>query len=213
MSSSSYRNFDAVTISKGLMTITRKLVQEKTYTFVNNSGEEKRLVIEHPISGTNLISPVQFDERTDALYRFATMLPKTGTYTFTVKEESPISEQLLLGNSRIESLMSYISSDEIPANVKTVLQRAVELRQQVDNARTSLTNIESEKTRLINDQSRIRQNLEAVGPQSTQGQEYITRMTAIDSNLDNLETQAATARQSVTNAQKAYDDYLASISL
>jgi hypothetical protein len=186
MSSSSTRNFDAVTISKGVMTITRKLVQEKTYTFVNNSGEEKRLVIEHPISGTNLMQPTTFDERTDALYRFVTVLPRTGNYTFTVKEESPISEQLLLGNSRIESLMSYISSDEIPANVKTILQRAVTLRQQVDNARTSLTNIESEKTRLINDQNRIRQNLEAVGPQSTQGQEYITRMTTIDSALDNL---------------------------
>jgi hypothetical protein len=66
---------------------------------------------------------------------------------------------------------------------------------------------------LINDQNRIRQNLEAVGPQSTQGQEYITRMTTIDSALDNLERQAASARQNVTSTQKAYDDYLASISL
>jgi hypothetical protein len=212
MTQSSYRNFDAVNINKSVMTITRKLIQEKTYTFVNNSGEEKRLVIEHPISGTTLVQPVKFDDRTDSQYRFVTVLPNTGSYTFTVKEESPISEQVVLGQSRIEALLSYISSGEIPAQVKTLLQKAVDLRQQVDTARSALTNIESEKTRLVSDQDRIRQNLEAVGPQSTQGQTYITRMTAIDTNVDALDAQAIRARQNVADAQKAYDDYLASIS-
>jgi hypothetical protein len=213
MSQSSYRNFDTVKISKGIMTIARKLVQEKTYTFVNNSGEEKRLVVEHPISGTTLVQPAQFSERTDSLYRFVTTLPKTGEFSFTVKEESPISEQVTLTQTRIETLMAYVSSGEIPAQVKTVLQRAIELRQQVDTARTALANMDSEKTRLISDQDRIRRNLEAVGPQSTQGQEYITRMTTIDANLDTLETRSATARKNVETAQKSYDDYVASISM
>ncbi len=213
MTSSAYRNVDNVTINKGVMTIARKQVQEKTYTFVNNSGEEKRLVIEHPISGTTLLQPAEFSERTNSLYRFVTTLPKTETYTFTVKEETPISEGIVLIKTRIENLLAYISSGEIPAHVKTVLQRAVDLRQQVDKAQTALTNIENEKTRQIADQNRIRQNLGAVGAQTTQGQQYITRLTAIDTNLDNLETQAASARQNVADAQKAYEDYLTSLSI
>ncbi len=205
MTSSSYRNFDSVSISKGVMTISRKFIQEKTYTFVNNSGEEKRLVIEHPISGTNLVEPPQFSERTDSLYRFVTTLPRTGNYTFTVKEESPVSEQVVLTQTRIETLLAYISSGEIPAEAQSVLQRAVELRRRVDTERNTLSNIESERTRLIADQDRIRRNLEAVGPQSNQGQQYITRMTSIDASLDALETRAAAARRNVENAQKAYD--------
>ncbi len=213
MASSSYRNFDTVTISKGIMTISRKQIQEKTYTFVNNSGEEKRLVIEHPIGGTTLIQPAKFDERTDMLYRFVTKLPKTGTYTFTVKEESPISERIVLNQTRSETLLAYISSGEIPANVKTVLQKAIDLKQKADEAKTVQTNIEAEKTRKISEQDRIRKNLEAVGPQSSQGQEYLKRMTAIDTELDNLEKQAVTARQNVQATQKAYDDYLVSLSI
>jgi virulence-associated protein VapD len=213
MSQSSYRNFDAVTISKGVMTISRKLIQEKTYTFVNNSGEEKRLVIEHPISGTNLLQPSQFDERTDALYRFVSTLPRTGDYSFIVKEESPVSEVIVLGNSRIEALASYASSTEIPANVKAVLQQAITLRQQVDEARYALSNLESEKANQFAYQDRIRQNLEAVGPQSTQGQVYINQMTSIDSTLDEIEKLITSAKQYVADAQKAYEDYITAISL
>jgi hypothetical protein len=195
------------------MTIAKKQVQEKIYTFVNNSGEEKRLVIEHPKSGATLIAPSQFSERTDAIYRFVTTLPQSGDYSFTVKEESPVSQQVALRNNRIESLLAYFATGEIPANVKSILEQAEKLRQEVDNARTSLAEIETYKADQIAYQNRIRQNLEAVGPQSTQGQAYITQMTSIDTNLDDLEKQTTSARQNVANAQKAYEDYLTSISL
>ena len=217
LTANSYRNFEKVSISKGVMTISRKMINERKYVFTNNSGEEKRLVIEHPIiRGATLIEPAKYDEQTGSLYRFVTKLPKTSAYsftTFTVKEESPVSERIVLGQTRPETFLAYITSAEIPANVKTVLQKAMELRQQADDAKTAQTNIESEKTRKISEQDRIRKNLEAVGAQSSQGQEYLKRMTAIDTDLDNLERQAAAARQNVQNTQKAYEDYLASISI
>jgi hypothetical protein len=214
MSAASSQLISAVKISQGLMTITRKISYEKTYTFKNASGEAKRLILEHPLTpGTSLSAPEAFDERTDSLYRFSRLLPADKEFTLTVREERPISEGIALSQLRLESFIAYASNQEIPAQVRAVLQRALELKRAADRALEAQTEAEEQRTRLINGQDRIRQNLEAAGRDSPQGQEYLRRLVSMDGEIDDLTAQVDRARKNAQEAQSAYNDYLASIDL
>jgi hypothetical protein len=210
----SSRLFSSVTISKGVMTINRRQSHERTYTVKNTSGEAKRLIIEHSITaGASLVEPKTYLEKTDSLYRFVQNLPARGEITFTVKEETPVSERVVLASSRIDTIVSYSTSQEFPANVRAALARAVELQQKVNAARAALTEKETRRQRLIAEQDRIRNNLAAVGNSTDLGREYLKRMTALDSDIDGINGEIDAAAREAQSAQQAFENYIAALSL
>jgi hypothetical protein len=205
----SSRYITTVSVVDGIMTISRRQRNERTYTIRNASGETKRLIIEHPItSGAELVQPQNADDRTANLYRFNQNLAPRETLTFTVREETPISERITLTTLRPESLLSYSTNQEIPANVRAALARAIELRRIADDSAAKQTELETQRTRLISEQDRIRRNLEAAGNQSPQGQEYLRRLSSLDNDIDNLSAQIDEARQETQRARREFDNYL-----
>jgi DNA invertase Pin-like site-specific DNA recombinase len=97
--------------------------------------------------------------------------------------------------------------------VQTALQRAIEFKRTVDTADLAVKDIEAQKTRMVADQDRIRRNLEAVGSQTQQGQEYIQRLTALDNNIDSLTSELEKANAGAKTAREAYENYLNGLKL
>jgi len=212
--SSGTRFITAVNISGGVMTITRRQSYEKLYTIKNASGQAKKLIIEHPItSGSELMEPKSADDQTASLYRFNRNLPANGTFTFTVREETPIQERITLANLRADTFLSYASNQEIPADVRAALTRAIELKRTADNAASAQVTLETQKSRLISDQDRVRRNLEAAGNQTPQGQEYLKRMAALDDEIDGINKQIEAAAQETQRTKAEYDSYLATMKI
>jgi hypothetical protein len=196
------------------MSISRKIIYEKSYTFNNAAGEQKRLILEHPITaGTELAAPAVFDERTDSVYRFSITLPAEGSLTVTVREESPRTERIALAQSRPETFAAYASNQELPATVRAALLRAVDLKKTADTAGETLAEAEEQRNYRISEQDRIRRNLEAAGNQTPQGQEYLKRLVAMDGEIDELSVKVDAARKDAQAAQKAYEEYLEGLSL
>ncbi|QQO11179.1 DUF4139 domain-containing protein [Breznakiella homolactica] len=213
-SQSQSRVVTSVTVSGGVMSIIRKVSYERKYSIRNAAGEAKRLIIEHPITGGTTLSQGQsYLERTDTLYRFAQNLPAGGELEFTVVEEAPAVERITLSRLTLESFLSYTANQEIPANVRQALQKAMDLKRAADDADAIQKDIETQRTRQISEQDRIRRNLEAAGSQTQQGQEYLRRLTAMDNEIDALSAQSETARKNAQNARREYDSYLADLKL
>jgi hypothetical protein len=214
MIGSSSQFLRGVTISGGVMSITRRIIYEKTYTFNNASGERKRLILEHPITGgTELTMPAEFDERTDSVYRFSMTLPAERELTITVREESPREERITLAKLHPETFAAYASTQEIPANVRTALLRAIELKKAAEDTKAAQAKIEEQRNYRISEQDRIRRNLEAAGSQTPQGQEYLKRLVAMDGEIDALSAMVDTARKDAQDAQKSYEEYLGELDL
>jgi hypothetical protein len=208
------REISAVTISAGVMTIRRRQVQERTYTVKNAAAEAKRIIIEHPIlGGANLTEPKHYLEKTASLYRFAQNLPAGGELSLQVREETPLEERIVLAQLRLDSVAAYGANQEIPPPVRAALARAAELRQKTETAKRVLADLESRRTRLYADQERIRNNLSAAGSSSDAGREYLRRMTALDGEIETLNGEIDAAGVQVRDAQKAAEDYIASLML
>ncbi|MDR1637211.1 MAG: DUF4139 domain-containing protein [Treponema sp.] len=213
VSSANSRLHTGVTLSGGVMTIIRRLSYEKVYAIRNASGETKKLIIEHPVtSGATLAEPKNFDERTPNLYRFVSSLPGNGEIKFTVREETPLSERITLAQLRPESFLSYAGSQEIPASVRALLTRAIELRRLADEAAQVQQELENQRSRLVSEQERIRRNLEAAGNQTAQGQEYLKRMVSMDAEIDALNGRIDEANSKTLASRKEYDNYIAGLS-
>jgi outer membrane murein-binding lipoprotein Lpp len=212
VTSSSSRYVSTVRVVSGIMTIARRQVYERVYTIRNASDEQKKLILEHPIlSGYELIEPISAEDRTASLYRFTRYLTPRETHTFTVREEYPVSETITLANLRPDTFLSYSTNQEIPAEVRAALTRAIELRVKTDEAATAQRDLETQLARLIAEQDRIRRNLEAAGNTSPQGQDYLRRLASLDSDIDDLNSQISDAVREVQRARREYEDYLASI--
>jgi len=203
----------SVNISGGVMIINRNLTFTKTYTFINSAASSKQLIVEHSKTvNTELVSP-RANEQTTSIYRFNTELPSNKETVLTVSEQRPISESITLLPMPLNNLISYSSNQEIPANVRTALQRAVELKRAQDSADANVRDIDAQRNRLIADQDRIRRNLEAAGNQTQQGLEYLRRLAALDSEIDTLASNHEKASADARAARTAYENYLSNLNL
>jgi hypothetical protein len=203
----------SVTISGGVMTINRSMGFLKTYTVKNNAAQGKLLMVEHPKNaGATLESP-EADEQTPSAYRFLVTLTAEKETVLVVKETRPLVERVTLASNRPETLLSYASNQEIPANVQNALRQAVNLWNAVTNAETAVSDAEKRRSFLIQEQERIRKNLEATGSQTSQGQEYLGRLKSLDTQIDDLTSELEKLNAQVKSAQKAYADYLANLKL
>ncbi|MDR2247388.1 MAG: DUF4139 domain-containing protein [Treponema sp.] len=210
----SSRVISAVTVRQGIMTINRKLIYETRYTWINASGTARRLILEHPFTReTSLTEPAAFDSRTDTLYRFVTTLPSGQDLSMTVTEEQALAEQIILTQLNLPSFISYTRNQEIPEQVRSALQRGIELKQAADAAQQALATLNTQRERLIAEQDRIRRNLEAAGNQTQQGQEYLKRLLAQDAAIDDLYSRLEGAEKTAQDAQVAYDTYISSLKL
>ena len=202
------RVVSSVNVSGGVMTINRSMIFTKTYTFVNSSATAKSLVVEHQkTSQTDLVTP-EASEQTASAYRFNLTLPANRDTVLTVSEQRPIYERIALLSIRSDTFLSYTTNQEIPPRVREALLRAVELRRAADTADTAVKDIETQRNRLIADQDRIRRNLEAVGNQSQQGQEYLNRLVSLDREIDALTPVFERANNSAKTAREAWENYL-----
>jgi hypothetical protein len=210
---SSSRTVVSVTISGGVMTINRSIEYLKTYTFKNNAAQEKILMVEHSKNdGATLESP-KADEQTPSAYRFLVTLSAEKETKLLVRETRPIVERVTLTSNRPETLLSYASNQEIPANVQTALRRAITLWNAVTSAESAVADAEKRRFFYIQEQERIRKNLEATGSQTPQGQEYLERLKSLDTQIDGVSSELDKLTANVKDAQKAYADYLANLSL
>jgi hypothetical protein len=214
VSASSSQETVGVTVSKGVMTFSRRLTIAKTYAFKNGASKDKKIVVEHPISsGAELFEPKASEEKTESVYRFSLALPAGGEAKLVVKERSPRSERIVLGGLRPEDFLSYSSSQEIPAVIREALKKAIELRKRLEDAQRSLTELQKRKETLAADQSRYRDNLDSVGRDSTQGQQYLKRLMDAETSIDQTGAKITDAQKAATDAQKAYEAYIAGLSL
>ena len=201
-------------MSKGLVTLNRKIVWSRAYTIRNASDEQKRLLIEHPIShGAQLVQPAAFDEQTANLYRFEMDLPENEVLVFNVVEETPVSEKIVLTQLNANTLLAYANNAEISEEVRAAFREALRLKNISDNAMKAVTELVEQRKLRIEDQERIRANLTAAGSQTPEGKNYLAQLAALDTQISEASVDIEATRVKANAAQDEYEKYLASLEL
>ena len=200
-----------VKIDQGFMTLSRKYIYETVYSFRNAGKEPKKIIIEHPTTNdAELITPIEYSEKTHNLYRFIETLPSTNDFSyFTVTEEKTECEESEIINFHYTTLAQFISGNDISDEpVQKALQTAFSLNEKIEKAETTIKNLREKQEALLKKQERTRKNLEAAGSQSAQGKDYLLRLTKEDDELDMLEEKINLTENAIDKAKEDYENYI-----
>ncbi|MDR2767155.1 MAG: hypothetical protein LBB82_02385, partial [Treponema sp.] len=200
----------AASIANSRLTIERRNSHKWVYTVRNASDAAKKLVIQHRISGYRavLVEPVEYMEKTLEFYRFKMDLPAAVEISFTVKEEEPLTEILVLADMDDDAILAYAVNGELPADVRESFNKALALKKNADGEQEKLEELAAQKEKLVEDQERARKNLESAGSSSPHGQKYLKRMDAIDEKIDALDGEIAAAEKRAREAAGAYGTFI-----
>lgn len=191
----------AVSLKKGTMLISRRLVEDRTYLVKNRDAKAKTLLIEQPYRADwKLVEPKEPAERTRDLYRFSVAVDPGKTSTLRVKETLPIQESILLMESGIDQIVYYQQAKEVSPRVKEALQRVVQLRGKLDDARAQRTRLDQRTAEITAEHARIRENMQRLQQNSDLYTRYVKK-------LDQQETELEKLRKEIENLKNTEEEH------
>ncbi len=176
-----------VSLKKGTMLISRRLVEDRTYLVKNRDAKVKIVLIEQPYRADwKLAEPKEPAERTRDLYRFSVSVDPGKSATFRVKETLPIQESILLLDSGLDQIVHYQRAKEVSPHVKEALQRVVQLRSALDEIRAQKTRLDQRTAEITAEHARIRENMQRLQQNSDLYNRYVKKLDQQETELEKL---------------------------
>lgn len=190
-----------VSLKKGTMLISRRLVEDRTYLVKNHDAKTKTVLIEQPYRADwKLAEPKEPTERTRDLYRFNVAVDPGKSATLRVKETLPIQESILLMESGVDQIVHYQQAKEVSPKVKEALQRVVQLRSTLDGTRTQRIRLDQRTAEITSEHARIRENMQRLQQNSDLYNRYVKK-------LDQQETELEKLRKEIENLKNTEEEH------
>ncbi len=197
-------------IVDGLIERTQKARSTVKYALTNNDSQRGRLVlVEHPkAQGWDLIEPAKPAETTEGLYRFELPLEAGKAATLSVVQEQTQRQSLALTSLDLTELLAYAKDGKASPAVVEAVKKAGAIVARVNEADHGLARIETQRSDISNDQSRIRNNMTTIDRNSELYRRYTTKLNEQESALEGLAAERIKTEELKAAAEKELRDYL-----
>lgn len=204
----------AARLERGVLQLQHSRVRTTTYAIKNEAGETRHLILAHPVSaGWELAEPKTPDERTESQYRFGFDVAPDQGKTFSVRETRVDLERVQIGRLDERSLLSWSSNSQLPRGVREALTRAAELQRAISLGERAVAAPLEQINAITTEQQRIRDNLATLERGTPLHQRLIAKLNTQESELEQLQAKQREAQQKLEAARKAFEDFLASLSI
>jgi hypothetical protein len=203
-----------VKLRKGTLLVTRLENQEKTYLVRNRDQKKKTVLIEHPFrTDWKLVDPKAAQERTREVYRFMVPVEPEKSAKLVVREQRQREESLELVSTSFDVIGYYLKAKQVSPKVKAALEKAVTLRDQLNQSTSERTRREQRVSEISQEQSRIRENMAKLNQSSDLYTRYVKKLDQQESELDSLRQQIASYQSTEAQQKRALNDYLLNLDL
>lgn len=201
-------------IENGMLMLRQVRTKQTRYALKNEAAEARQLLIAHPVTpGWALADTPEPAERTERQYRFDLALPKTSTREFTIQEQRVDWEHVTVAQLDEQGLIGWSRDAALPQGVREAIARAAELRRTIASAEQAVDAPQQRIAEIHAEQERIRANLQALQQGTPLHDRLIERLNEQETTLESLERDLAAARQQHQQAVKAFEDYLAKLTV
>jgi hypothetical protein len=198
-----------VSLKKGTMLVSRRLVEDRTYLIKNRDQKAKTVLIEQPYRADwKLAEPKQPTERTRDLYRFSVSVDPGKSSTLRVKETLPIQETILLMESGIDQIVYYQQAKEVSPKVKEALQRVVQLRSKLDDTRAQRTRLDQRTAEITAEHARIRENMQRLQQNSDLYNRYVKKLDQQETELEKLRKEIEALKNTEDEQRRELQNYV-----
>ena len=208
----STRTIETIKMADGVMTTSFRQVQSTTYLIRNANKKERTVIVEHAKNaGFELTTKQALAETTANKYRFKFKAAgNTGT-ELKVEEARTYQSTQKIFDMNSNTFISYTTNSEIPEKVRKAFASIITEKEKVTAAERALKTLQDRQTEIGKEQDRVRRNLEAVGSESQQGRAFLTKLLKLETELDELKTDIATATERVNKTQQNFTAFVKSI--
>ncbi|MEP6890388.1 MAG: hypothetical protein ABI955_06800, partial [Nitrospirota bacterium] len=201
-----------VSLKKGTMLISRRLVEDRTYLVKNRDTKAKTVLLEQPYRADwKLAEPKEPTERTRDMYRFSVNVDAAKTATLRVKETLPIQETILLMDSGLDQIVYYQQAKEVSSKVKEALQRVVQLRSKLDDTRAQRTRLDQRTAEIAAEHARIRENMQRLQQNSDLYTRYVKKLDQQETELESLRKDIERLKNTEEDHRRELQNYMMSL--
>jgi hypothetical protein len=198
-----------VSLKKGTMLISRRLVEDRTYFVKNRDAKAKTILIEQPYRADwKLAEPKEPTERTRDLYRFSVAVDPGKSATLRVKETLPVQESILLMDSGVDQIVYYQQAKEVSSKVREGLQRVVQLRGKLDDARAQRTRLDQRTAEITAEHARIRENMQRLPQNSDLYNRYVKKLDQQETELEKLRKEIESLKNTEEEHRRELQNYV-----
>lgn len=201
-----------VSLKKGTMLISRRLVEDRTYLVKNRDMKAKTILIEQPYRADwKLTEPKEPTERTRDLYRFSVTVDSGKSAMLRVKETLPIEESILLSEGGIDQIVYYQHAKEVSPKVKDALQRVVQLRSRLDDVHAQRTRLDQRTAEITAEHARIRENMQRLQQNSDLYNRYVKKLDQQETELEKLRKEIESLKSTEEEHRRELQNYVMSL--
>jgi hypothetical protein len=205
---------DAVKVVKGVMHATHKLRQTRSYLIKNRSGQDRTLLVEHPVrEDWRLVTPEKPAERSRDVYRFQVSIPAGKSHKLDVVEEQRRVDQIRLSGTDDQAVRFFLRSTVPSPALKTALDRLLALKAKLADTQRELAQAQELLKGITDDQTRIRANLEKVPPTSAAYKRYLEKFDQQETEIEKLQAEIKAKQGSAKGQTREYEDFVAGLSV
>lgn len=190
------------TIANGVMTMQYTQNYESVYSIKSQLGKDTVLYLDHPRTANfKLAEPAKAEEEVENHYRFRIEVKAGQTAEFKVRETMPASTSITLLGTQAETIRYYLQQRYLSDAAKALLQSLIATQGQINGLRQRENDLAAERTRVTEDETRIRQNvgiLRDTPAELERRKKYLETLEKHETRLDQIREeskQATAARQ------------------
>ncbi len=199
----------AVRINKGVLAITHKLRETKTYLIKNRSSQERLLIVEQPVrEDWKLVEPAKPAERSRDLYRFEWKAPAGKADRHQVVEEKSRYEHKALADAAEHTIRVLLASTVSSPKVKEALRRSLDYRAKLLAARRDLASLEQQLKTITDDQARLRANLHTLPKESQTYKRTLEKFDRQEPQIEKLQAEVQEKQKAGRALEKEFSEYL-----
>jgi hypothetical protein len=206
-----------VQLNQGVLRLSSKSLEKKTYKIRNNNDSVRTVVLEHPVrNGWSLVSAAKPTETSASYYRFKVEVKPKTTAEFVVQEEYPLENTYSVTNVTPEQIVVWIRERSLDPETEKALQSIVAKKNEISAIAKQIETLSNEQSQIFTDQERIRNNVQRLGQtpeEATLRQRYIKQLGEQENRLEVIRAERKKLEAEKTNAQKQLDDLIQNINL
>jgi Domain of unknown function (DUF4139) len=202
-----------VTVAQGILSLTRTQRSTTVYRIAAPASEDRSLIIEYPKTPNWTLVEPDKAELTASAYRIGVDLKAGESKTVTVRLESPATETLRVADMSKEQIALVTSTSAIDPAVKAAFAKLAQLRRVVDDKQAAETELHGKLEALQSDQSRIRDNIGKIGPDSALYKRYLEKLTEQETQIEKLQAAIDHAAAETRAANAGVDSFIAQMTI
>ena len=209
------QDISRISLARGVLIIERTTIHSRRYEVFNSRSRSKTLLLEYPRLANHQLLPLsdenhdlQLKESTESAYRFEVELGPQESRVVTLSSQEITQQTFAMINARTQTFLQYTTHGAASAEVRQALERAVQLRQAIDQAESRISSLNQARGVAVNNQARTRSNLESLGRESTQGQVFVNRLLELENEILSIDQALIEAREALEIARSWFDSFI-----